>query len=162
MLSKRAKYRIAANKRARKQLWKLRRQHGLNRALWPSPWTIWYNSLDERAGDVFGEIFFPIVRYEPDEAWYTTAYHRQAERADRNEEIAAIMSMPKAIDYPGLRERILVTDPRHPLHFGKLGWSPEITAVLALNPRTGWRELKVTPSHRHHHWPDWAYEPIIN
>jgi len=179
MLSKQAKVRIARNKRVRRHLWECRKRYGLNRAQWPSPWTIAYNRLVEREPIVFSEAFYPTLRIEPDpvkkqaaEDWlidnmypqvtidpkevtYTTAYHRQAEWLERNNQIQAIMQMPKAIDYPGLRERIRLDDPRHPLNFAKLGWSPEVTMILPLN---GTQELKVVPKHRHHHWPAWAYE----
>ena len=200
MLSKKVKWRISANRRARKHLWKMRRKYGLNRAAWPKPWTIAFNQMVERAGDdVFGEVFFPTMYIiEPDPAtkkitedWiadnmyplaaqvqeqiaddaaerlrkigrgliepviYTTAYHRQAERVERNEQIQAIMRLPKAIDFPGLRERITLDDPRHPLNFARQGWSPEVTVIL---PRNGTQELKVVPKHRHHHWAHWAYE----
>lgn len=148
MLSNRVKYRIAANKRARRQLWYLRRKYGLNRALWPSTWTIWYNSLAERAADVFGETFYPTIAFKT---------------VERNEEIQAIMRLPKAIDFPGLRGR---RPAPNPLHFGKMDWKPELKMMIWTNGQPSWsttgkKELVVKPSHRHHHWPQWAYEPDI-
>jgi hypothetical protein len=111
------------------------------------------------AGPEFSTAEVMQRHYGPKEVTYTTAYHAQAERVDRNEEIAAIMRLPKAIGtYLNWRERITIEDPRHPLNFTMRGWSPEITAVLALNSSSGERELKVIPTHRHHHWPRWAYE----
>lgn len=67
MLSKQAKARIAHNKRVRRHLWDCRKRYGINRARWPSPWTIAYNSVVERDPIVFGEAFFPSLKIEPDD-----------------------------------------------------------------------------------------------
>lgn len=65
MLSQQVKARIRRNKRVRKHLWEMRKRYGLNRALWPSPWTIAYNRIIERDPVVFGEVFYPTIRIEP-------------------------------------------------------------------------------------------------
>jgi hypothetical protein len=107
------------------------------------------------------KIFIYSERGPTSPVTYTNAYHIQAMRVERNEEIWAIMQLPKAIDYPGLRGR--PSWENHPLNFGRPAWKPELKMLLWENGRPSWsssgtRELKVVPRHHHHHWPDWAYE----
>lgn len=72
--------------------------------------------------------------------------------------IRSLMQMPKAIDYPGFPRDYNVP---HPLVFGQQAWKPELIEVVPLLRRydAQVRELKVTPRHRHHHWPSRYREP---